>query len=875
LLLDEANRAGQIVKALQAGLDGYLATPPEEDRLFYEVERHLARVAIHDDSGFAESSTQTTTTLAEVNAMQVAIADRESQLIELQQELDRAHEGLRSLRDDVRRHEDDARRLQEVQRVLGGHLEAALDGDEAMRLRERLGLAQVAEIELQSLRAESETGRNIRRDLEHRLDDALRELKLARAAADLSIDVSIEEDRVEGLQADVEHLNARNQELQASLNEARGALAAALEECQEANASFAIADASLRDRDVELQIARADAQRLEEETQGRGRVVDELEERVGLLDAEIARLNGLLTKAEAAASRANDDGDAKARAAQEKIAALTAEVARLIDEVAAGQDRLARAQAKGAEDEITRAAEIEDAIATAVDLAVERERTRLQAQHLATREEAIAAAVQIERQRLVEKHDKALAEVTADLQARMAAATADASSHLAVLEVQTRDALERALDIELQLEEARTRVEFLEHDVDRVQREATSRIAEAEAGFKREKLRLVEEKQAAASGSQEAVLKMERFTSENTALKRSLSELQEQFDAQQEAIAESGSALAAALDESERERERAATAIESMRRSEAALGALQAHARDLEAAVAAEHASVDAAAARAAQLASQVQALADAVAERDRAASSAAETIAELREAFRASEERLAAAEDRAAAVEGDSASTLRQQAATIAALERDLQQRQQSLVESAAAQANLAEQLAAAQASAEQHTSTLAELQRDLAAARATAGSAGLETEAALAALRLEADTMQQRLQGQVLQLQSQLVEAQAQLERATAGSAAADALRAERDALTARVTTLEASLAEARAAAGAPSAADAALATVRSLLQGVDPLRWGLGSAIDYLSSFEGNDQGLASHVRNLRLLQATLSRLATESGKVAAPG
>src|SRR5688500_17694877 len=43
LLLDDASKAGQIVKALQAGLDGYLPTPPDEDRLFFEVERHLRR----------------------------------------------------------------------------------------------------------------------------------------------------------------------------------------------------------------------------------------------------------------------------------------------------------------------------------------------------------------------------------------------------------------------------------------------------------------------------------------------------------------------------------------------------------------------------------------------------------------------------------------------------------------------------------------------------------------------------------------------------------------------------------------------------------------------------------------------------------------
>jgi hypothetical protein len=60
-----------------------------------------------------------------------------------------------------------------------------------------------------------------------------------------------------------------------------------------------------------------------------------------------------------------------------------------------------------------------------------------------------------------------------------------------------------------------------------------------------------------------------------------------------------------------------------------------------------------------------------------------------------------------------------------------------------------------------------------------------------------------------------------------------------------------------------------------VRSLVDAVDPLRWGLGSAIDYLSPFEGNDASLAGHVRNLRLLSATLARLVSEAGARPAGG
>ena len=41
LLLDDTSRAGQVVKALVAGADGYVATPPDEGRLFAEVDRLL------------------------------------------------------------------------------------------------------------------------------------------------------------------------------------------------------------------------------------------------------------------------------------------------------------------------------------------------------------------------------------------------------------------------------------------------------------------------------------------------------------------------------------------------------------------------------------------------------------------------------------------------------------------------------------------------------------------------------------------------------------------------------------------------------------------------------------------------------------------
>src|SRR3954467_5935955 len=77
LLLDDASKAGQIVKALQAGLDGYLPTPPDEDRLFFEVERHL-RNAGGGGNGLATGETQLGLRgPGDTTALQTQLADRE------------------------------------------------------------------------------------------------------------------------------------------------------------------------------------------------------------------------------------------------------------------------------------------------------------------------------------------------------------------------------------------------------------------------------------------------------------------------------------------------------------------------------------------------------------------------------------------------------------------------------------------------------------------------------------------------------------------------------------------------------------------------------------------------------------------------------
>jgi len=976
LLIDEATRAGQIVKALQAGLDGYLATPPDEDRLFYEVERHLRRVTADadDPSGFEEHSTQTTmTTMADVDAMQGAAGDGK--------ELERARQAMATLQQDVLRFEEDARRYAEVQQVLGGHLEARLDGDEAMRLRERLSLAQVGEIELMTLRGDVQNLRQTKRDQEARIDEILRDLKMARAAASAAeelrataetampvqpVVMAVDDPRIAELEAEVANWSLRARELEKTLSAAKKALSLAEEEVE-----TAVLEARATAR-IEL-----DAITAERDAAATARA--EFEERTALLDAEIARLGGILQRAEGASA---------AREAQ--VTAGQAEVERLRLALKNAEEALEGESARSAQDDIKRSAETEDAIAVAVDDAVARERERLQA----VQQAAVAAAVAAERARLEREQTSALEmamsaataaagdKASASLQkalaaereraehdkrAAVAAAVSEAiatsrsateanaeerltaersalEAQVAAAQEDARQARERADDIELQLEEARTRAEFLEGDATRVQQVADERVAAAEAAFKKEKLRLVEEKQAAASGSQEAVLKLERYREESTAARRLVDELQAQQAALQaaandgvEARERADAELRTMREERERDRDRTQAALDAVARVEAAMGALQSHARNLETAEAeareaeaAATAEATAATARADAAEAAAVAAGSAVAEAAAAAVDARSRVTELdalvarlgdelldvkaRAAVDAEDARTMAAEwsRRVADVEAASAAaeaSLRTEVAGLqsrlvdveGAARAEMQDMTAAAAARAAAEAALESRVASLQAALDDAVSARgAERQGQESQAVADANARVVAAEARVAATVDAANAELTRVRTEAQAVHAQASQAVADVQgRLVATETERQSLELERQRLMDHVAQLEANLtASASAAAermgnghatevaeltrrigelqGQMAQADpAVMATVRSLVEAVDPLRWGLGSAIDYLHPFEGNDQSLASHVRNLRLLQATLARLVAESGRGAASG
>jgi DNA-binding response OmpR family regulator len=158
LLLDDAAKAGQIVKALQAGLDGYLPTPPDEDRLFFEVERHLSRAGGDDGAVQARADDR-----KELTELRMQLADRDSQLVETSAQTDMHNAELRKLR-------EEAKKLNTLRGALVGQIEGDLDEAQVTRLRERLAMASVVQTEADTLREELDGARNVRRELQAEIE---------------------------------------------------------------------------------------------------------------------------------------------------------------------------------------------------------------------------------------------------------------------------------------------------------------------------------------------------------------------------------------------------------------------------------------------------------------------------------------------------------------------------------------------------------------------------------------------------------------------------------------------------------------------------------------------------------------------------------
>lgn len=802
LLIDDQSKAGQIVKALQAGLDGYLATPPDEDRLFFEVERHLAY-----RSGGAGLSGPTTQIgiRPDVTELQSQLASRESALVE-------ANAQAEILQAEVTRMRETHRRWLGVEAALQGVADGPLDEASARRLKERLAMASVAETEVAALREELGTTKTARRQAQEE-SERLRERVAQLEPNPGSLDGPALKDKAAELEAD--------------------------------NMVFAGRVAELEE---ELELLKTESAALQQKHKAD----------VGDLNRELSRV--LAEQGEAAGKLQRVDKD-HAAALQKLRADHDAVLARQRDEHAATLQRLERehsAALQRAQDEARQAG------------------SALQA-------------------RATEEGEGRARELTAQLEA-------------AALE---RDqAVEKALDAELLLDELNTRIAALEEQ----SRLAHERATRAEHDFKRDKLRLVEEKEAAAAGSHEAFEKIQRFAEENATLKRANTELEAMRASLEERAqrgdqivkdAEADRAEAARLRQeaengkrtAERDRERLEDKVRTLERD---LGDARVRMKELQSALEEAGAAVgrlaDTVAAR--DIAErEVQRLGQRVAELEQAQSRTADETARARKLASGSEAIVGELQERIKALQDEVA-------AAQAAEQRSFTAGENERTRFEAERAQLVERY---------------EAQLREASAGSTSGGGGAsaaeldayknrlaETEAWVqqAQLHLQALTAERE------QLSAQLTAAAQELATRTAEMASlqgrfADQTletdpRAQEDLLTARRAEEAARAAEKRAeerAAGleraledqrrdhAAKAVDprafadlqaelkATQAELGALRQGggvrmpeeLEPLRWTLSAAIEALTALEHREPSLGAHLRNLRLLAGTLQKLA----------
>lgn len=925
LLLDDASKAGQIVKALQAGLDGYLPTPPDEDRLFFEVERHLRRGngagGVDDTGGFQTMTQLTERPDIKVTDLQTQLADRESQLVELGMQTDLLNQEIVKLR-------EEAKKLNAVRGALIGVIDGDLDEDQAFKLKERLAMATVLETEADTLREELGGARNVRRELQQEIE------LLKKRVQDLSDVPEVEPDT--GQAERIEELESDNMVLAGRVGE--------LEE--------------------ELDLAKAEVVALEQ------RHKDEL----APIQRELERLSS------DQAIRASDDD----KMAMEHMAT----VARMENE---HKETLKRLKEDHENIVGNLKEEHEAALKRAVsDVEIER----------ATIKDQIADAVREAVKQKESEHLEMLGGKEKEIQQKLTAALEQNASIVnerdqAVFEKE--EAIAKALDIELVLDELKTKIEFLEGEVEKQKERANK----AESDFKKDKVRLIQEKEEVAAGSQQVFERVQKFVDENASLKKANIEL-ESMRATLEERAKKGDDAAARA-----EAELAQTSViraEAIQQRDAAEGAKRA----LEEKLAAVEKNLSE---RIAQLEAQAedQRVRREAAERSLAdAGEAANRLADARAAASAAEaeaarlqqriddaERLAGQakteldlyqqqaqttlqqrlEQQAAQMRSDAERELqrvREEAEeTQRRMERDAQQTRAELDRALAAAAAAADTTspnvnaavtAASDALVEQlrtrvailedtllerdarerdardaAASTLSEVERaraelearlqnmlagggggvDLAATQALAQERDAyrtrlaETEAwvqqaqlHLEALRVERDQLvaqatalsndQQSRGSEAQELYTQLANAKAQVEALTGRAAGFEQellmVRQQAQQARANMQAAQQAAAEAQQRGGGNNSQDAQTIAIlqdevknlRAQLQAtqqqvqrggaaagrlpeeLEPLRWTLTAAIDALTSLEQREPALASHLRNLRLLATTLQKL-----------
>jgi len=924
LMLDDPSQADAIVRALQVGLDGFVPTPLAEDQLFAEVARHRARTAATHPAGFAEESA-THAGVTRVGDAGFGALTRE------------AVAALRAVDAGAAAHaarppdgEDAAGRLAAVARAFDGLIDGPLTEEVAQELRARLQIAQINDVERGTLLGELDHLRVARRTLGDELETARRALATSRAqgerAGELAAALALAEERLLALQNELGA--ARDALAVATVDKVVAADRAGAEEEMRARLEQELAaaerrlvaerieraEADTRERaaraDERAQLA-ADLERVREETEAAHaallRARAEANERV---HAEASRAREAArdearVELEAALGRAVEQHEtALAATKADEAAAVVVAVTRARDEHKAGlraaiddavaqTRREAEAAQRAAVEEARSRARAEHAASErkAVDEALARARaaehmarqsaldevaTRAATEHAAAQQAAVAAAVAAARAEHAAAQRSAVNAAVARLRAEVDHARRRDEAARTALAVDRQRAVDRATDVELQLEEARVRIDFINEEASRVRDEADERVRRVELEFKRERLRLIDEKQQAASGSQEAALKLQGYIDDNQALRarvvtlegeredlvRGLREAVDRSDATVRELRRSHDELAAATARHE-------DIAQAQTLTQATLGAVQAHARALEEKLAS--ADVELRAARAErELERQARGVADdALRARENAA-----TVAEEAHRRAWSERDVQVAAERArleAELRADRAHVERldaQHAAATAAATAAQAAAQQERDDGAQA-------LAQAQREHERVVAELAAARRSLDEERASASAARAaldDRQVALVASRLEEQRLRaaadaavdagQRDRADAQRAHGRIEELTAEFERLRQAALGAEPGSDTPDVAADRIATLEQQNESLRAAFAAHDAA--AQMTTRSLIDGLEPLRPGLAAALDYVEAFEQRDPAVGAHLRTLRLLAATVGRL-----------
>ena len=500
----------------------------------------------------------------------------------------------------------------------------------------------------------------------------------------------------------------------------------------------------------------------------------------------------------------------------------------------------------------------------------------------------------------------------------MAGPARDLKDQLDAAVTEKDQALEKALDIELVLDELNTKIELLETEVVKAQ----DRAKHAEDTFKRDKLRLIEEKEAAASGSQDAFGKVQRFIDENALLKRNNGELEANRQAMEERARLGDDARMTAQLQLEQAAIIRAEAIQQRDTAEGAKRAIEERGAQLERHVASlEQQLVE----ERQRLEGTERALQEAGNAANRLADAHAQKDALEREAERLGE-KLAESEGARMRVNEELEQLRRAGGASdsvVGELQGRIRKLEEALQEHEAGEREAKELLVAMQNEFEQQRKALTDhyeqrlrdavqgspsVAQDALAERDAYRQRLAETEAwvqqaqvHLEALRVERDQLAAQATAlsndmhsrgsESQELYAQLSQAKQQVEQLTGKSAG---LEQELSAAKQQTVRAKEQLERSEKAPASPAADARELATaqqeVRTLqqqlqqveqqvaqMQGgrggrlpeeLEPLRWTLTAAIEAITVLESREPALAAHLRNLRLLASTLQKLSPSS-------